>query len=96
MPGGWSLVSRDDEDAAAPEPVAAPDAEPHRVAEARETLERLATAIAALPVAQREVFLLRVEADLTVAGDRRRDRKRRGGGQEPAALRHEQTARGDR
>ncbi len=63
---GLSLVSLDDEDAGAPEPVAAPDAEPHRAAEARETLERLATAIAALPPAQREVFLLRVEADLTV------------------------------
>jgi|SRR6185312_797119 RNA polymerase sigma factor (sigma-70 family) len=63
---GLALVSLDDEDAATPEPAAGPDAEPHRAAEARETLERLAAAIAALPSAQREVFLLRVEADLTV------------------------------
>jgi RNA polymerase sigma-70 factor (ECF subfamily) len=63
---GLVLVSRDDEDAAQPEAAAAPDAEPHRVMEARETLARLAAAVAALPPAQREVFLLRVEADLTV------------------------------
>ena len=64
---GLALVSLDDEDASTPEPVAAPDAEPHRNAEARETLERLAAAIAALPLAQREAFLLHSESGLTVA-----------------------------
>jgi len=63
---GLTLVSLDDEAADLPEPAAAPDAEPHRAAEARETLARLAAAIDALPPAQREVFLLRMEADLTV------------------------------
>ena len=38
-----------------------------RVIEARDTLDRLAAAIAALPMAQREVFLLHHEGDLTVA-----------------------------
>jgi RNA polymerase sigma-70 factor (ECF subfamily) len=63
---GLALVSLDDEDAAVAEPAAPPDAEPQRAAEARETLDRLAAAIARLPPAQREAFLLRVEADLTV------------------------------
>jgi RNA polymerase sigma-70 factor (ECF subfamily) len=64
---GLSLVSMDDDDPGVPEPAASPDAEPHRAAEARETLERLAAAIAALPPAQREAFLLHQEAGLTVA-----------------------------
>jgi RNA polymerase sigma-70 factor (ECF subfamily) len=64
---GLTLVSLDDEDAATPEPAAGPGAEPHRNAEARETLERLASAIAALPLAQREAFLLHAESGLTVA-----------------------------
>jgi len=64
---GLSLVSMDDDDSDLPEPAASPDAEPHRAAEARETLERLAAAIAALPLAQREAFLLHQEAGLTVA-----------------------------
>lgn len=63
---GLVLVSLDDDESDVPEPAAAPDSEPQRAAEARETLERLAAAIAALPPAQREVFLLRVEGDLTV------------------------------
>src|SRR5215472_16732829 len=63
---GLALVSLDDDATALPEPVAAPDAEPQRAAEAHEALERLATAITALPAAQRESFLLRCEADLTV------------------------------
>jgi len=53
---GLALVSLDDEDAAVAEPAAPPDAE----------LDRLAAAIAGLPPAQREAFLLRVEAGLTV------------------------------
>jgi len=61
------VASTDDEDAGVPEPAAAPSAEPHRINEARETLERLAAALAALPLAQREAFLLHHEGELTVA-----------------------------
>jgi RNA polymerase sigma-70 factor (ECF subfamily) len=64
---GLAVVSIDDEEGAVPEPAAAPSSEPHRIAEARETLDRLAAAIAALPLAQREAFLLHHEGDLTVA-----------------------------
>ena len=65
---GLALVSLDDEEGAAvAEPVAPPSAEPHRIAEARATLDRLAAALAALPLAQREAFLLHHEADLTAA-----------------------------
>lgn len=61
------VASTDDEESGVPEPAAAPSSEPHRVSEARETLERLAAALAALPVAQREAFLLHHEAELSVA-----------------------------
>ena len=61
------VASTDDEESAVPEPVAPPSAEPHRIGEARETLERLAAAVAALPLAQREAFLLHHEAELSVA-----------------------------
>jgi len=64
---GLVLVSIDDEETAAPEPVAAPSSEPHRIVEAQQTLERLSAAIAALPLAQREAFLLHHEGDLTAA-----------------------------
>jgi RNA polymerase sigma-70 factor (ECF subfamily) len=65
---GLALVaSSDDEEAGVPEPAAAPSAEPHRIAEAQEALERLSAAIAALPLAQREAFLLHFEGDLTAA-----------------------------
>ena len=64
---GLAVVSLDDEETSAPEPVAAPSAEPHRIAEARETLDRLAAALAALPLAQREAFLMHYEGDLTAA-----------------------------
>lgn len=63
---GLAVVSLDDDSGAA-EPAAAPSSEPHRMAEARETLDRLAAAIAALPLAQREAFLLHHEGDLTAA-----------------------------
>jgi RNA polymerase sigma-70 factor (ECF subfamily) len=59
------VASTDDEDAAVHEPEAPPSTEPHRIHEARETLDRLAAAIAALPLAQREAFLLHYEGDLT-------------------------------
>lgn len=50
-----------------PEPAAPPSSEPERIFEARETLERLAAALAALPLAQREAFLLHHEGELTAA-----------------------------
>src|SRR6266702_4615895 len=64
---GLALVSLDDEEQEALQPVAPPGAEPHRNAEARETLERLVAALAALPLAQREAFLLHHEGCLGVA-----------------------------
>jgi RNA polymerase sigma factor (sigma-70 family) len=64
---GLTLVSLDDEDSAVPEPAAGPGAEPHRTLEGKRSLERLATAIAALPLAQREAFLLHTEGGLTAA-----------------------------
>jgi RNA polymerase sigma factor (sigma-70 family) len=64
---GLALVSLDDEDKPVLEPAAGPGSEPHRLLEARETLERLAAAIAALPLAQREAFLLHQEGGLTAA-----------------------------
>jgi RNA polymerase sigma-70 factor (ECF subfamily) len=67
---GLTLVSLDgdeDEESAVPEPKAAPSSEPHRIAEAREVLDRLSAALAALPLAQREAFLLHHEGDLTAA-----------------------------
>ncbi|HET7730979.1 MAG TPA: sigma-70 family RNA polymerase sigma factor [Usitatibacter sp.] len=64
--GLW-LVPIDDDDDPVAEPAAPPDAEPHRIAEAAATLDRLSAALAALPLAQREAFLLHHEGELTVA-----------------------------
>jgi len=64
---GLTVVSLDDEETGAPEPEAAPSAEPHRIVEAQQTAGRLAAALAALPLAQREAFLLHYEGDLTAA-----------------------------
>ena len=64
---GLSLVSLDDEERPMAEPAAGPGSEPHRNVEARQTLERLAAAVAALPLAQREAFLLHQEGGLTAA-----------------------------
>ena len=64
---GLAVVSIDDEEGTAPELAAAPSSEPHRIAEAGDTLRVLAEAIAALPMAQREAFLLHHEGDLTAA-----------------------------
>ncbi len=47
------------------EAAAGPDADPARQVEAREALERFAKALAGLPRAQREAFLLHEEAGLT-------------------------------
>src|SRR5258708_13059486 len=59
---GLALVSLDDEASPVPEVAADPGSEPHRQLEARQTLERLTAALAALPPAQREPFLLHPEA----------------------------------
>jgi RNA polymerase sigma-70 factor (ECF subfamily) len=64
---GLALVSLDDEASPVPEVAADPGSEPHRQLEARQTLERLSTALAALPQAQREAFLLHHEGGLTAA-----------------------------
>ncbi len=65
---GLALVPLDDEEnPAGIEPAAGPGAEPHRNVEARQTLERLDGALAALPQAQREAFLLHHEGGLTAA-----------------------------
>jgi RNA polymerase sigma-70 factor (ECF subfamily) len=63
-----SLVSADDEahaDTVAALPARA-DAEPERMAETRELGTRLKHAVAALPVAQREAFLLHAQAGLSL------------------------------
>ena len=62
---GLALVSLDDGEGGAPEPAASPSHEPHRVVEALQTRDRLAAALAALPLAQREAFLLHHEGELT-------------------------------
>src|SRR5262245_52613802 len=49
------------------EPAAGPEFEPQRVAEAKQGLARFARALAELPPAQREAFLLHEEADLSAA-----------------------------
>ncbi len=64
---GLTVVSLDDEDAAVAEPAAGPGSQPDRTLEGRQALERLAVAIAALPLAQREAFLMHTEGGLTTA-----------------------------
>ena len=64
---GLAVVSLDDEDSAVAEPRAGPASEPARIAEAADTARRLEAAIAALPLAQREAFLLHHEGDMTAA-----------------------------
>ena len=64
---GLAIVSLDDESHAVPEPGAGPAADPQRVAEGREALERFARALAALPLAQREAFVMHEEAGFTAA-----------------------------
>jgi RNA polymerase sigma-70 factor (ECF subfamily) len=66
---GLQLVSLDQEDAQGAEraePPAAPDYEPPRVLEAKQSLARFAQALEALPPAQREAFLLHEEAGMSV------------------------------
>jgi len=64
---GLKLVSLDGEDGAAPEPAAAPADQPEKIAEAKQSLARFALALAALPPAQREAFLMHHEAELSPA-----------------------------
>lgn len=63
---GLKLVSLDqDEDAV--EPPATPSYEPEKILEGKQSLARFARALAALPPAQREAFLLHQEAEMSVA-----------------------------
>src|SRR5688500_14986339 len=64
---GLATVSMDDDEHAVAEPAGPPGAEPQHIAEAADTLARLTAALAALPHAQREAFLLHHEGELTVA-----------------------------
>ena len=66
---GLAIVAPENEDgeSAVVEGRAGPFDEPHRIVEARDTLATLESALAGLPVAQREAFLLHHEADVTVA-----------------------------
>ena len=64
---GLAMVSLDEDEANAPDPPAPPSAEPHRIAEAAELAARFEAALAALPLAQREAFLLHHEGELTAA-----------------------------
>jgi len=63
---GLRVVSLDDEEAGIEEPQGNPGYNPERQAESRQALARLHGAIAGLPPAQREAFLLREEAGLSV------------------------------
>jgi RNA polymerase sigma-70 factor (ECF subfamily) len=65
--GGLALVSLDREGAAEAEPPAGADYEPHRLLEAKQSLERFRRALEALPALQREAFLLHEEAGMSVA-----------------------------
>jgi RNA polymerase sigma factor (sigma-70 family) len=64
---GLSLVSLDDEEREVAEPVAPPSAEPLANLEAARVADRLTQALATLPLAQREAFLMHYEGDLTAA-----------------------------
>jgi RNA polymerase sigma-70 factor (ECF subfamily) len=60
-------IEGDGDDGPAIDPPAGPSAEPHRRAEGRQTVGRLLEALAALPAAQREAFLLHEESGLSIA-----------------------------
>jgi RNA polymerase sigma-70 factor (ECF subfamily) len=64
---GLTLVSLDQDDAGPSEAAAGADYEPARQLEAKQSLALFVQALAALPPAQREVFLLHHEAELSVA-----------------------------
>lgn len=63
---GLQLVALDAEDPRA-DPPAGMDAEPQRIAEAKQGVARFLAALEALPPAQREAFLLHQEAEMSVA-----------------------------
>jgi RNA polymerase sigma factor (sigma-70 family) len=64
---GLALVPLEADDGTTLDVPAGPSADPQRRAEARQSVTRLLEAIAALPAAQREAFLLHEEAGLSVA-----------------------------
>ena len=64
---GLTLVTLDDGQSAAAEPPAGAGYEPQPRLEAKQSLERFARALEALPAAQREAFLLHQEAGMSVA-----------------------------
>ena len=64
---GLQLVSLDQEDGSPVEPAAGAAYEPQRIVEAKQGIERFARALAALPPAQREAFLMHQEAEMSVA-----------------------------
>ena len=60
-------MSLDDEEGGAAEPSAGDAADPGRIAAGREALTKLAAGIEALPLVQREAFLLYHEGGLSIA-----------------------------
>jgi RNA polymerase sigma factor (sigma-70 family) len=62
-----SLDANDGDDGPAIDPAAPPSADPHEIALAMQSRDRLVAAIEALPLAQREAFLLHAEGGLSVA-----------------------------
>jgi len=64
---GLSLVSLDQAQEAGFDAPAGPAAQPQEIADAKQGLARFTRALAALPVAQREAFLLHHEAEMSVA-----------------------------
>jgi RNA polymerase sigma factor (sigma-70 family) len=64
---GLTLVSLDQAQDAGFDAPAGPDAQPQQIAEAKQGLARFTQALAALPAAQREAFLMHHEAEMSVA-----------------------------
>jgi RNA polymerase sigma-70 factor (ECF subfamily) len=64
---GLAVVSLDEEESAVAEPAAGPQSEPDRQLEGKQALERFSAALAALPMVQREAFLMHQEAEMSVA-----------------------------
>ena len=64
---GLTLVSLDQAQDAGFDAQAGPDAQPQKIAEAKQGLARFTQALAALPAAQREAFLMHHEAEMSVA-----------------------------